>query len=78
MKIHTIPLGADHCYQLEGERSVFIDGASPNQSRALAKGMAELGVVTSKVAVVILTHAHWGTYRFAACIGRTNRRRVRR
>ena len=59
MKIHTIPLGIDNCYLLEGEKCVFIDGGAPNQSRAFVKGMAALGIAPSKVAIIILTHAHW-------------------
>jgi glyoxylase-like metal-dependent hydrolase (beta-lactamase superfamily II) len=59
MMIHTIPLGFDNCYLLVGERCVFIDGGAPNQSRAFVKGMAALGITPSKVALVILTHAHW-------------------
>jgi len=59
MKTHTIPLGIDNCYLLEGEKCVFIDGGAPNQSRAFVKGMAALGIAPSKVALIILTHAHW-------------------
>ena len=59
MKIDTIALGVDNCYLLEGEKYVFIDGGAPNQSRAFVKGMAALGVAPSKVALIILTHAHW-------------------
>jgi len=59
MKIHTIPLGIDNCYLLEGESCVFIDGGAPNQSRAFVKGTAALGITPSNVGLVILTHAHW-------------------
>ena len=59
MKIHTIPLGIDNCYLLEGERCVLIDGGAPNQSRAFVKSMAALGIAPSTIALVILTHAHW-------------------
>ena len=59
MKIHTIPLGVDNCYLLEGEQCVFIDGGAPNQSRAFARGMAALGIAPAKIGIIILTHAHW-------------------
>ncbi len=59
INIHTIPLGIDNCYLLEGERRVFIDGGAPNYSRAFVKRMAALGIAPSKIALVILTHAHW-------------------
>ncbi len=59
MKIHTIPLGVDNCYLLEGETCVLIDGGAPNQSRAFLRRMAALGIAPSRVALIILTHAHW-------------------
>ncbi len=59
MKIHTIPLGVDTCYLLEGDRCVFIDGGAPGQARAFVRGMAALGIAPSKIALIILTHAHW-------------------
>jgi glyoxylase-like metal-dependent hydrolase (beta-lactamase superfamily II) len=59
MKIHTIRLGIDNCYLLEGDRCVLIDGGAPNQSHAFVKGMAALGLSPWKVALIVLTHAHW-------------------
>jgi hydroxyacylglutathione hydrolase len=59
MKVHTIPLGIDNCYLLEGKRHVFIDGGAPNQSRAFVKGMSALGIDPSNIGLIILTHAHW-------------------
>ena len=50
MKIHTVPLGVDNCYLLEGERCVFIDGGAPNQSRTFVKAMAALGIAPRKIA----------------------------
>ena len=59
MKIHTIPLGIDNCYLLEGEKYVFIDGGAPGQARAFERRLAELEIAPSKIDVIILTHAHW-------------------
>ncbi len=59
MKIHTIPLGIDNCYLLEGEKCVLIDGGAPSQSRAFVTRMTSLGVAPSRVALIVLTHAHW-------------------
>ncbi len=59
MQIHSVPLGIDNCYLLQGERSVFIDGGAPGQSGAFIKRLAELDVDPSKITIIILTHAHW-------------------
>jgi len=59
VKIHTIPLGVDNCYLLEGEKCVLIDGGALQQSRAFLKKMAALGIPPSRIALIVLTHAHW-------------------
>ncbi len=56
---HTIPLGVDNCYLIEGEPCVLVDGGVPGQSGAFAKRMASLGVAPSRVGLIVLTHAHW-------------------
>ncbi len=59
MRIHTIPLGVDNCYLLEGGTCVLIDGGAPNQSRTFMRRMASLGIAPSRVDLIVLTHAHW-------------------
>lgn len=60
MKIHMLALGIDNCYLLEGEDAcVLIDGGAPNQIRSFDERMAALGIAPSKVALIVLTHAHW-------------------
>lgn len=58
-QFHTIPLGIDNCYLLEGESCVLIDGGAPGQSRAFIKRLAALGIAPSRIGLIILTHAHW-------------------
>lgn len=58
-KFHTIPLGIDNCYLIEGETCVLVDGGAPGQSRTFIKRLAALGIAPSRVGLIILTHAHW-------------------
>jgi hypothetical protein len=38
MNIHTIPLGVEHGYIIQGKGVVMIDGGAPNKAKAFIKG----------------------------------------
>jgi glyoxylase-like metal-dependent hydrolase (beta-lactamase superfamily II) len=59
VRIHTIPLGFDRCYVLEGKGVIVIDAGSTRKGRAFIRGLERAGVPADAVQLVVLTHAHW-------------------
>ncbi len=35
--VHTMQLGFDHCYLIQGERTIMIDAGAPKQKKAFMK-----------------------------------------
>lgn len=67
-QFHTLPLGIDNCYLIEGENWLLVDGGAPGQSRAFVEGLAALGIAPSRIGLIILTHAHWDHIGSAAAL----------
>jgi hydroxyacylglutathione hydrolase len=61
VQIHTIPLGVDNCYVLqgEGEGLVVIDGGVPKRVSVFRNAMSKLSLQLERVRLIVLTHGHW-------------------
>ena len=59
VRIHTIPLGFDQCYVLEGGGVIAIDAGSANKGRAFLRGLERVSIRPDDVRLIVLTHAHW-------------------
>ena len=59
VNIYPIKLGFDHCYIIRGEKTVLIDGGSPNQVNQFKKGLARLSIEPEEIELIIITHGHW-------------------
>jgi glyoxylase-like metal-dependent hydrolase (beta-lactamase superfamily II) len=57
--IHTIRLGPDHCYIVQDDGVIMIDGGAPNQARAFERGLERASIQPGEVQLIVLTHGHW-------------------
>jgi hydroxyacylglutathione hydrolase len=57
--IHPIKLGFDHCYVVQGEGTILIDGGSPNEAQRFVKAMATLHINPKNIGLIVITHGHW-------------------
>jgi hydroxyacylglutathione hydrolase len=57
--IHTIRLGFDHCYVIQDQGVIMIDGGAPNQARAFQKALERASIEPGEVQLIVLTHGHW-------------------
>lgn len=58
-RIHPITLGVDHCYILQDEGCIMIDGGSPKQAKSFLEALEKLPVEPEDVQLIVLTHGHW-------------------
>jgi len=59
VNIHTIPLGFDHCYVIQDEGMIMVDGGSPKKEKEFGKALEELQINPRDITLMIMTHAHW-------------------
>jgi hydroxyacylglutathione hydrolase len=59
VSIHTITLGIDNTYILQGERMIMIDGGMPNQAKYFREALDRLSVKPGDIGLIVLTHGHW-------------------
>ena len=59
VNIYPIKLGFDHCYIIRGEKTVMIDGGSPNQVKQFKKTLARFLIKPEEIELIIMTHGHW-------------------
>jgi len=59
VSIYPIKLGFDHCYVIRGEKTILIDGGSPNQVKQFKKALARLSIRHEEIGLIIITHGHW-------------------
>jgi hydroxyacylglutathione hydrolase len=57
--VHSIPLGIDRCYLLQGDGFIMIDGGAPNQAKCFLKTLEKLSIQPSDIHLIVLTHGHW-------------------
>ena len=58
-RVHTVPVGFDRCYILEGEGVVMVDGGAPGRARAFKAGLARLALQPRDIGLVVVTHGHF-------------------
>jgi glyoxylase-like metal-dependent hydrolase (beta-lactamase superfamily II) len=59
VNIYTIPLGFDHCYILQDEGAVMVDGGAPKKEKQFRKSMEEIHLNPKEIRLMIVTHGHW-------------------
>lgn len=59
VKIHSIKLGLDNCYVIQGEGTIIVDGGAPNQIENFKKALEELSIKPDSISLIVLTHGHW-------------------
>ncbi len=59
IRIHSVPLGFDTAYLIEGARAVMIDGGSPKQARNFRDALAGIPLAPGAIRLIVITHGHW-------------------
>lgn len=59
ISIHPVKLGVDHCYIIQGDGVIMIDGGSPNQVKGFMKAIERLSIKPEDIELIVLTHGHW-------------------
>ncbi|EFK10868.1 metallo-beta-lactamase domain protein [delta proteobacterium NaphS2] len=59
VRIHTVPLGPDNSYIVQGEGTILIDGGAPKNSGRFVAACEKLSLKPETVALIVLTHGHW-------------------
>jgi glyoxylase-like metal-dependent hydrolase (beta-lactamase superfamily II) len=57
--IHPILLGFDHCYIVQGQKAIMIDGGSPKQVKGFRSALERLSLKPEDIQLIVLTHGHW-------------------
>lgn len=57
--IHPITLGVDHCYIIQAEGIIMIDGGAPKQVKSFIKAIERLSIKPEEIKLIVLTHGHW-------------------
>lgn len=57
--IHTVQLGFDHCYIVQGEGTIMIDAGAPKKKQVFMKCIDRLKITPSEINLIIVTHGHW-------------------
>lgn len=59
VSIHPVTLGYDHCYLIQGEGTIMVDGGAPNQARGFTEALERLSMRPEEMQLIVLTHGHW-------------------
>jgi len=59
VSIYPIKLGVTHCYLLQGDGIIMIDGGAPNQAKCFLKALERLSIQPRDLRLLVLTHGHW-------------------
>ena len=59
VRIYPIYLGVDHCYLVQGERIIMIDGGTPKQAKNFIRALNRLSIRPEDIELIVLTHGHW-------------------
>ncbi len=59
VKIHPVTLGVDHCYIIQGEGIIMIDGGVPKKVKSFMKAIERLTIRPEDITLIVLTHGHW-------------------
>lgn len=59
VNIHPVTLGFDHCYVIQGEGVIMIDGGAPKQAKRFLKAIERLPAKPEEIKLIVITHGHW-------------------
>lgn len=59
VNIHSIHLGIDQCYILQGEGVILIDGGAPGKADVFRQTIDGLSIDPGEIQLIALTHGHW-------------------
>ena len=59
LRIHSVPLGMDHCYVVQDKGTIMIDGGFPGSARAFKKALVKLSIRPADIGLVVITHGHF-------------------
>ena len=59
VSIHPITLGFDHCYVIQGEGVIMIDGGAPKQTKGFMDAIERLSIKPEDIQLIVITHGHW-------------------
>ncbi len=59
IRIHSVPLGMDHCYVIQDKGTIMVDGGFPGTERAFRKALTNLSIKPTEIRLIILTHGHF-------------------
>ena len=59
VNIHPIILGFDHCYIIQGEGTILVDGGAPKMAEEFARAIKKLSIEPGDIQLMIMTHGHW-------------------
>lgn len=58
-KVFPIKLGLNSCYLIRGKDIVMIDGGMPNRLKMFKRKLSKLGIQSSEIKLIVLTHSHF-------------------
>ena len=59
VNIFPVILGFDHCYIVQDEGTIMIDGGAPNTAKEFTKSIKKHSIKPGDIQLMIVTHGHW-------------------
>lgn len=59
VRIHSVPLGMNHCYVIQDKGTIMVDGGFPGSVRAFGRALANLSIKPTDIGLVVITHGHF-------------------
>jgi hydroxyacylglutathione hydrolase len=59
VNIYSIILGFDHCYIIQAEGTIMVDGGAPKMAKEFTKSIKKLSIKPGAIQLMIMTHGHW-------------------
>ncbi len=59
VNIYPVILGFDHCYIIQDEGTIMVDGGAPKMAKEFTKSIKKLSIKPGDIQLMIMTHGHW-------------------
>jgi hydroxyacylglutathione hydrolase len=59
VNIYPVILGFDHCYIIQDEGIIMVDGGAPKKAEEFTKSIKKLSIKPGDIQLIIMTHGHW-------------------
>jgi len=59
VNIYPVILGFDHCYIIQGEGTIMVDGGAPKKAKEFIQSLRRLSIRPEDIQLMIMTHGHW-------------------